>query len=133
MKNAGAPGIDQKLVFTGSEDGKLVEIRQLVTAGLTPPVLIFVQDRRRAVHVFEEIAFDGISVEVIHGDRPESVRASVVARFRRGEVRCMFMHLLVSCPTALVLTRLHDFLFDEYFLLCLPHSLCATLARFSIS
>ena len=41
--NAGASTIDQKLLFVGREDGKLLAIRQLVQQGLTPPVLIFMQ------------------------------------------------------------------------------------------
>lgn len=47
-ENAGASTIDQKLVFVGREDGKLLAIRQIVQAGLRPPVLLFLQSIDRA-------------------------------------------------------------------------------------
>jgi ATP-dependent RNA helicase DDX52/ROK1 len=47
-ENAGATTIDQKLVFVGREDGKLLAIRQIVQAGLRPPVLLFMQSIDRA-------------------------------------------------------------------------------------
>ena len=39
-KNAAADLVEQKLVFCGREDGKLVALRQLVREGIKPPVLI---------------------------------------------------------------------------------------------
>ena len=47
-ENAGAVDIDQRLVYVGREDDKLLAIRQLVQDGLRPPVLIFLQSRNRA-------------------------------------------------------------------------------------
>jgi ATP-dependent RNA helicase DDX52/ROK1 len=47
-ENAGASTIDQKLMFVGREDGKLLAIRQIVQAGLRPPVLLFMQSIDRA-------------------------------------------------------------------------------------
>lgn len=47
-ENAGASTIDQKLMFVGREDGKLLAIRQIVQAGLRPPVLLFLQSIDRA-------------------------------------------------------------------------------------
>jgi ATP-dependent RNA helicase DDX52/ROK1 len=38
VENAGASTIEQKLVFVGREDGKILGIRQLVQQGLRPPV-----------------------------------------------------------------------------------------------
>lgn len=46
--NAGAANIDQRLVYVGKEEGKLLAIRQLVQDGLQPPVLIFLQSKDRA-------------------------------------------------------------------------------------
>lgn len=46
--NAGATGIDQRLMYVGREEGKLLAIRQLVQEGLHPPVLIFLQSKDRA-------------------------------------------------------------------------------------
>ena len=46
--NAGAVDIDQRLVYVGKEEGKLLAIRQLVQEGLRPPVLVFLQSKDRA-------------------------------------------------------------------------------------
>lgn len=46
--NAGAADIDQRLVYVGKEEGKLLAIRQLVQEGLRPPVLVFLQSKDRA-------------------------------------------------------------------------------------
>lgn len=46
--NAGAVNIDQRLVYVGREEGKLLAIRQLVQEGLRPPVLVFLQSKDRA-------------------------------------------------------------------------------------
>lgn len=46
--NAGAASIDQRLMYVGREEGKLLAIRQLVQDGLRPPVLVFLQSKDRA-------------------------------------------------------------------------------------
>jgi ATP-dependent RNA helicase DDX52/ROK1 len=66
VENSGAETIDQKLVFVGREDGKLLAIRQLIQQGLKPPVLLFVQSKERAKDLFRELAYDGINVDMIH-------------------------------------------------------------------
>lgn len=54
--NAGAADIDQRLVYVGKEEGKLLAIRQLVQEGLRPPVLVFLQSKDRAkVHVLSAV------------------------------------------------------------------------------
>ena len=45
---ATASNIDQKLVYCGNEEGKLVAIRTLLQTGCRPPVLVFVQSKERA-------------------------------------------------------------------------------------
>lgn len=84
--NAGATTIDQRLVFVGREDGKLLAMRQLVQEGLKPPVLIFLQSKDRAKALYGELAYEGLSIDAIHADRTPEQRASVIARFRSGEL-----------------------------------------------
>lgn len=72
FRNAATETIKQELLFVGSEDGKLVAIRQLVQKGLKPPVLIFVQSIERAKELFHELIYDGINVEVIHSERTKA-------------------------------------------------------------
>ncbi len=85
-ENAGASDIEQKLLFVGREDGKLLAIRQLVQQGLKPPVLIFLQSVQRAKALFKELAYDGINVDIIHADKSAQQREQTVRRFRLGEV-----------------------------------------------
>lgn len=43
--HTGSSQIDQQLVFTGSEEGKLIALRNIIHDGLKPPVLIFLQSK----------------------------------------------------------------------------------------
>lgn len=85
VDNAGASTIDQRLVFVGREDGKLLGLRQLVQSGIKPPVLLFVQSKERAKALYSELVYDGINVDAIHADRTPQQREDSIARFRRGE------------------------------------------------
>lgn len=84
--NAGATTIEQRLMFVGREEGKLLAIRQLVQEGLKPPVLIFLQNKDRAKELFKELVYDGINVDVIHSERTQQQREEVIKRFRIGEI-----------------------------------------------
>ncbi|KAG0285010.1 RNA-dependent ATPase rok1 [Linnemannia gamsii] len=85
-KNAATETINQKLVYCGSEEGKLIAIRQLIQGGLKPPVLIFVQSIERAKELFHELIYDGIHVDVIHSERTKAQRDKIVESFRQGKV-----------------------------------------------
>ncbi|CAJ1947382.1 unnamed protein product [Sphenostylis stenocarpa] len=67
-KNMASETIKQKLVFTGSEDGKLLAIRQSFAESLNPPVLVFLQSKERAKELYGELAFDNVRIDVIHSD-----------------------------------------------------------------
>ncbi|KAG0258123.1 RNA-dependent ATPase rok1 [Actinomortierella ambigua] len=85
-KNAATETINQKLVYCGSEEGKLIAIRQLIQGGLKPPVLIFVQSIERAKELFHELIYDGIHVDVIHSERTKAQRDKIVEGFRQGKI-----------------------------------------------
>lgn len=86
-KDAAAQGVQQRLTYVGREDGKLLAVRQLVQEGeMKPPVLIFVQSVERANELFNELVYDGVRVDVIHGERTPAQRDEVVKQFRRGDV-----------------------------------------------
>ena len=59
-------------MFVGDEGGKLLAMRQLVQQGIKPPVLVFVQSIERARHLFHELVYDGINVDVIHAERTQA-------------------------------------------------------------
>ena len=84
--NSATDTINQRLVYTGSEAGKLLEFRNIVRAGLQPPVLVFVQSKERATELFKELLYDGINVDVIHSERSEQQRENTVRAFRSGDI-----------------------------------------------
>lgn len=85
-RNAATETIKQELLFTGTEAGKMIALRQLVQKGIKPPVLIFVQSIERAKELFHELIFDGINVEVIHSDRTKAQRDNIIDQFRVGKI-----------------------------------------------
>ncbi|KAI7861654.1 P-loop containing nucleoside triphosphate hydrolase protein [Spinellus fusiger] len=85
-KNAATDTIDQKLLFTGSEAGKMVALRQFIQKGIKPPVLIFVQSIDRAKELFRELVYEGINVEVIHSERTKQQRDNIIDQFRVGKI-----------------------------------------------
>ena len=87
LPNAGANTIEQRLTFVGKEEGKLLAFRQLIQAGLKPPVLVFLQSKERAKELYNELVFDGINVDIVHADRSAEQRDAVIRNFRLGKVR----------------------------------------------
>ncbi|KAI9230335.1 MAG: P-loop containing nucleoside triphosphate hydrolase protein [Piptocephalis tieghemiana] len=85
-KNAATDLIEQKLIYVGQEEGKLVGIRQMVQEGFQPPVLIFVQSIDRAKTLFNELIYDGINVDVIHAERTKAQRDNIVESFKAGRI-----------------------------------------------
>lgn len=79
------PDIDQKLLFVGKEEGKLLAIRQLIQRGIKPPVLIFLQSKERAQALFGELMYDGVNVDVLHSDKSRAARDAAIDKFRRGD------------------------------------------------
>lgn len=86
LKGAAAANVEQKLLFVGKEEGKMLALRQMVQSGVKSPVLVFVQSKDRALQVHKQLQLENVTVEVIHSDRSEDERADAVKKFRRGEV-----------------------------------------------
>lgn len=84
-KNSASELIKQKLVFTGSEEGKLLALRQSFNQSLNPPILVFLQSKERAKQLYRELAFDDIRVDVIHADLSQDKRDEAVDNFRSGK------------------------------------------------
>ncbi|ETN18561.1 hypothetical protein PPTG_04135 [Phytophthora nicotianae INRA-310] len=95
-KNAGASTIDQKLVFVGKEEGKLVAMKQLLQEGLQLPALLFVQNKERANELYHELLYDGVNIGAVHADRTKEQRDDVIRRFRTGEVWVLICTDLMS-------------------------------------
>lgn len=86
LRNTSSADVHQELVFVGDEGGKLVAMRDLVSRGIDPPVLVFVQSKERAQELYNELIYDGINVDVIHSDRTQTQRDNVVRSFRCGKI-----------------------------------------------
>lgn len=72
IRNAATENIDQKLLYVGSDEGKIIAVRQMIQNGFKPPVLIFCESIERAKMLFQELIFDGVNVDVIHSDRTQA-------------------------------------------------------------
>jgi ATP-dependent RNA helicase DDX52/ROK1 len=84
-RNSAAQTVKQRLVFVGTEEGKLLALRQIFKESLQPPVLIFVQSKERAQELHRELENDDIKVDSIHADRTQAQRDAAVEKFREGK------------------------------------------------
>jgi ATP-dependent RNA helicase DDX52/ROK1 len=86
--NAATETVNQELLFVGNEEGKIMAMRQLLTRGIQPPILLFMKTVERAEELFEDMRMDGrpIPMEVIHAGKSESERALIIRRFHEGSV-----------------------------------------------
>jgi ATP-dependent RNA helicase DDX52/ROK1 len=74
--------IEQELHFVGKEEGKLVAIRNIISRGIKPPVLIFVQNKERALELYNELKYDPIRVDYISADKTQAARDEAIVNFR---------------------------------------------------
>nr|POF02386.1 atp-dependent rna helicase rok1 [Quercus suber] len=112
LKDSAIPTVEHKLVYAATEQGKLMGLRQLLhpstssseaRPSLRPPFLVFTQTIERAVALHSELMYDipveagGISrIAVLHSDLSDTARASVMTRFRKGEVWVLITTDLLS-------------------------------------
>ncbi|KAK0632785.1 P-loop containing nucleoside triphosphate hydrolase protein [Immersiella caudata] len=101
LKDTAVPNVTHKLIYTATEEGKLLAIRQLLHPvsepgsgpPLRPPFLVFTQTIERAQALHDELKYDipleaggSARVAVLHSSLADSVRSKIMARFRAGEV-----------------------------------------------
>ncbi|MBN3325204.1 SYNRG protein, partial [Atractosteus spatula] len=95
-RNSAAETVEQELLFVGTENGKLLAMRDLVKKGFHPPVLVFVQSIERARELFHELVYEGINVDVIHAERTQQQRDNVVSSFRAGKIWVLICTALLA-------------------------------------
>ncbi|XP_045896236.1 probable ATP-dependent RNA helicase DDX52 isoform X2 [Micropterus dolomieu] len=95
-RNAAVETVDQELLFVGTENGKLVAMRDIIKKGFLPPMLVFVQSIERARELFHELVYEGINVDVIHADRTQQQRDNVVNSFRSGKIWVLICTALLA-------------------------------------
>ncbi len=61
-------------------------LQQLISNGIEPPVIVFVETIERANFVHSLLCGRGLKADVIHGARMQTEREDVVSRFRQGLV-----------------------------------------------
>ena len=87
IRNISNTSVKQELMFVGSEEGKLLAVRQLLKKeGIKPPILIFLQSKERAKELYRELVYDNVHCDVIHADRTEVQRHAIVQSFRQGKL-----------------------------------------------
>ncbi|MCJ1224911.1 RNA-dependent ATPase rok1 [Toensbergia leucococca] len=112
LKDSAIPVISHRLVYTASEQGKLMAIRQLLRPStmstnsdpsLRPPFLVFAQTIPRAIALHSELLYDippeagGSSrIAVLHSDLSDNARSSIMAEFRKGEIWVLITTDLLS-------------------------------------
>ncbi|KAK0659721.1 putative ATP-dependent RNA helicase [Cercophora samala] len=101
LKDTAVPNVTHKLIYTATEQGKLLALRQLLHPAsssdsgppLRPPFIVFTQtiDRAKALH--KELQFDipleaggQARIAVLHSSLSDQVRAKIMTKFRSGEV-----------------------------------------------
>lgn len=78
--------VDQRLVFCGSELGKIVAMRNLIREGLSAPVLIFVQSVERCKELYDEINASGLHMRVMNAKMSTEEREGVILNYRLGKI-----------------------------------------------
>lgn len=101
LKDSAIPNIDHKLIYAGTEQGKLLGLRQLLHPAaarssdirLRPPFLVFTQSIPRAVALHSELRYDippeaggSTRIAVLHSGLSDSQRSEIMKGFRKGEI-----------------------------------------------
>lgn len=96
IRNTAVETVEQELLFVGTENGKLVAMRDIIKKGFLPPMLVFVQSIERARELFHELVYEGINVDVIHAERTQQQRDNVVNSFRSGKIWVLICTALLA-------------------------------------
>ena len=113
LKDSALPIISHRLIYAGTEQGKLLAIRQLLhpatsdiseaAKALRPPFLVFTQTIPRAVALHSELLYDippeaggSARIEVLHSDLSDTARSNIMAAFRKGEIWVLITTDLLS-------------------------------------
>ena len=112
LKDSAIPNVSHRLVYSASEQGKLLALRQLLhpsatptteAPSLQPPFLIFTQTIPRAIALHSELLYDipieagGSSrIAVLHSDLSDTARSNIMASFRKGQIWILITTDLLS-------------------------------------
>ncbi|KAL3319549.1 DEAD (Asp-Glu-Ala-Asp) box polypeptide 52 [Cichlidogyrus casuarinus] len=90
-KDSTVSTVDQWFKYCATEEGKLLEIQNMLIDGLLFPCLIFMESRARAKDVHQEIVISdrNLSAEVVSGDISEIKRNAIIKKFCQGEINVL--------------------------------------------
>ena len=84
-QNSTVASVDQEMVFCTNETGKIVAVKQMIAEGkITPPVLVFVQSKDRAIQLADELRKSVSNVAAMHSGLDDRQRDIIVKNFRTG-------------------------------------------------
>lgn len=103
LKDSALSTISHRLMYAGTEQGKLLAVRQLLhpsttnhtsaSQALRPPFLVFTQTISRAVALHSELLYDippeaggSTRIAVLHSDLSDTARSNIMTDFRKGEI-----------------------------------------------
>ena len=58
VRNGSNPNVTQSLRYCGTEEGKLLALRNMLRERFEPPMLVFVQSKERARQLYNELAYE---------------------------------------------------------------------------
>ncbi len=112
LKDSAIPNVSHRLVYSASEQGKLLALRQLLhpsatptteAPSLQPPFLIFTQTIPRAIALHSELLYDipieaggSFRIAVLHSDLSDTTRSNIMANFRKGQIWILITTDLLS-------------------------------------
>jgi ATP-dependent RNA helicase DDX52/ROK1 len=112
LKDTAIPNITQKLIYTATEPGKLLALRQALRPSSTadgfsdtirPPIIVFTQTITRATALHAELKYDipaaaggSFRIAVLHAGLSDTTRTSIMTRFRNGEIWILITTDLLS-------------------------------------
>lgn len=90
-RNSANASVEQQLVFTGWEQGKVSALKSLIQLNFVPPALVFVQSKDRAKQLFVELKsyFKKMAIEMISSEIPNKQCDEIISRYRFGKVQIL--------------------------------------------
>lgn len=94
--NAASSMSNHKLVFVGSEEGKLLEVKKMALLGFDIPAIIFTHSIQRANNLFRDLVYENINVGLLHADRTKTQREKTIKSFKEGKIWVLITSELIS-------------------------------------